>query len=139
MALPSGLTSQLSGGASSPGGGPAGGGVSPTARSGSGSPPINSPDAPPPPPASPYLTEVVGPGGWVGSSGVGGWSGTHGSAASPGGMPPRAAMPDLVPGTVLEQYEIEGVLGRGGYGVVYRARHRTVGDGVPPVQWTPHF
>ena len=81
-----------------------------------------------PPSGSPYLTEVAQPGTFGGSSGSRGWSGSSGITGSPVAGRAGPAVPDLEPGTVLEQYEIEEVLGRGGYGVVYRARHRTVGD-----------
>ncbi len=47
-----------------------------------------------------------------------------GSAAATGATTAEAPLPLLAPGTVVDRYEVEAVLGRGGMAVVYRVRHR---------------
>ena len=43
----------------------------------------------------------------------------------------------LASGTVLREYEIEAAIGKGGYGVVYRARHRHLGTLVALKEYLP--
>ena len=53
------------------------------------------------------------------------------------GMDERAFADGLPAGTVLREYVIEDVIGQGGFGVVYRARHRYLGRVVALKEYFP--